>query len=208
MLVQIGTRLIAAALLLALCALAGHGWMWIYEAHLAGVLPAGLVAAGMGIYLATSLFIVPSRRRGGCGATGGASRRSPQPRGTRRRLSVLQPRRAAGAPSPTSKAPAAATAEASRPLQLPRKMEMIPSEGTSPVPLVERPAEPGEVCTCGRPAVIVFTGGPYGDTGYCGVPDGGLRGPCRWCGGQHDGRCPQYRVRPTTDDAPVGGDSR
>jgi hypothetical protein len=35
----------------------------------------------------------------------------------------------------------------------------------------QRLAEPGEVCTCGRPAVVVFLGGRYGDTGWCGVSD-------------------------------------
>lgn len=60
----------------------------------------------------------------------------------------------------------------------------------------ERPAEPGEVCTCGRPAIVIFFGGPFGETGYCGRPDGGQRGRCMFCGGQHDGRCPQYKVRP------------
>lgn len=105
LLIQTGITLITVALALLLCVAAGYSWMWIYEAHLAGVLPAGLVAAGMGIYLATSLFIVPSHRSLPDGATGGASRRSPQPRGTRRRLSVLQPRRAAGAPSPYVEGP-------------------------------------------------------------------------------------------------------
>ena len=60
----------------------------------------------------------------------------------------------------------------------------------------QRPAEPGERCTCGRPAVLVFTGGPHGDTGYCGTPDGGDRSaPCPSCDGdRHEGRCPAYRV--------------
>ncbi|SCL43126.1 hypothetical protein GA0074692_6774 [Micromonospora pallida] len=61
----------------------------------------------------------------------------------------------------------------------------------------ERLAEPGERCTCGRAAVKVFTGGPWGDTGYCGLPDGGQRGPCTFCGGpRHQGRCPVYKLRP------------
>ncbi|MDH6461764.1 hypothetical protein M2302_001939 [Micromonospora sp. A200] len=66
----------------------------------------------------------------------------------------------------------------------------------------ERAAEPGEVCTCGRPAVKVFTGGPFGDTGYCGLPDGGQAGPCPFCGGpRHQSeRCPQYRLRPAGGD--------
>lgn len=60
----------------------------------------------------------------------------------------------------------------------------------------QRPAEPNEVCTCGRKAVIVFLGGPYGPTGYCGRPQPpGER--CTFCGeGEHITRCPQYRLRP------------
>ena len=62
----------------------------------------------------------------------------------------------------------------------------------------QRPAEPGEYCTCGRQAVLVFTGGAHGDTGYCGLPDAGDRaGPCPFCGGgRHEGRRPAYRLRP------------
>jgi hypothetical protein len=62
----------------------------------------------------------------------------------------------------------------------------------------QRPAEPGEVCTCGRPARVVFLGGRYGDTGWCGLPDGGDRsGPCPLCGQpRHQGRCPQYQLKP------------
>jgi len=67
----------------------------------------------------------------------------------------------------------------------------------------QRPAEPGEVCTCGRPAVLVFLGGTYGDTGYCGLPDGGGdSGPCPFCGGdRHEDRCPDYQLRPETGGA-------
>jgi hypothetical protein len=45
--------------------------------------------------------------------------------------------------------------------------------------LTQRPAQPGERCTCGR-------------------EDGGEQtGPCPFCGGQrHQGRCPAYRLRP------------
>jgi len=67
----------------------------------------------------------------------------------------------------------------------------------------ERPAQPGERCTCGRQAVVVYLGSVFGDTGYCGIADGGDRtGPCPFCGGpRHDtawgdpGRCPDYRLR-------------
>jgi hypothetical protein len=62
----------------------------------------------------------------------------------------------------------------------------------------ERPAEPGERCTCGRQAIVVYLGSVLGPTGYCGIPDGGDRaGPCPFCGGprHQSGRCPAYRLR-------------
>jgi hypothetical protein len=66
-----------------------------------------------------------------------------------------------------------------------------------PIDLDERPAEPGELCTCGRPAVIVYLGNVLGPTGYCGRGDGGDQaGPCPFCGGaRHQDRCPDYRLR-------------
>jgi len=73
----------------------------------------------------------------------------------------------------------------------------------------ERRAVDGELCTCGRQAIFVFVShGPEHmgrETGYCGVSDGGARGPCVFCGSteRHVGRCPQYRLRLTD---PVGGD--
>jgi hypothetical protein len=68
-------------------------------------------------------------------------------------------------------------------------------------PPTQRPAAPGERCTCGRQAVVVDLGGVFGPTGYCGVDDGGdRRGPCPFCGGpshtEWEGRCPDYRLRP------------
>lgn len=45
----------------------------------------------------------------------------------------------------------------------------------------------------------------HGEVGYCGLPDGGARvPPCPFCddGISHWGdlgRCPKYRLRPTTD---------
>ena len=62
---------------------------------------------------------------------------------------------------------------------------------------MERPAEPGELCTCGRQAVVIYLGGRWGPTGWCGIRDGGDRsGSCPFCGGdRHEGRCPQYRLR-------------
>jgi hypothetical protein len=64
-------------------------------------------------------------------------------------------------------------------------------------PSTERLAEPGELCTCGRQAVVVYLGSIFGPTGYCGIPDGGDHaGPCPFCGGprhtEPDGRCPNY----------------
>lgn len=35
-----------------------------------------------------------------------------------------------------------------------------------------RTAAPGELCTCGRPAVVVFTT-ERGEAGWCGIEDGG-----------------------------------
>jgi hypothetical protein len=63
----------------------------------------------------------------------------------------------------------------------------------------ERPAQPGELCTCGRQAVTVFIN-PGGETGYCGLSDGGDEsGPCPFCDGERHrfGRCPEYRLRLT-----------
>ena len=63
----------------------------------------------------------------------------------------------------------------------------------------ERPAAPGERCTCGRRAVVVYQGSVFGPTGYCGIADGGRAGPCPFCGGPRHpepyGRCPAYRLR-------------
>jgi hypothetical protein len=66
----------------------------------------------------------------------------------------------------------------------------------------QRLAERGELCTCGRPAVIVYLTG-RGPFGYCGQPDGGARTrPCPWCGvARHrtawgePTRCPDYALR-------------
>jgi hypothetical protein len=64
----------------------------------------------------------------------------------------------------------------------------------------ERPAEPGERCTCGRQAIVVYLTSRFGPTGYCGIADGGDQvGPCPFCGGprhtEPTGRCPDYRLR-------------
>jgi hypothetical protein len=60
-----------------------------------------------------------------------------------------------------------------------------------------RPAEPGELCTRGRPVITVYLGGHFGPTGWCGRSDGGDQaGPCPFCrGSRHAGRCPSYRLR-------------
>ena len=62
----------------------------------------------------------------------------------------------------------------------------------------ERPAVPGERCTCGRAARIVFATEAFGEVGWCGVSDGGRGGVCVFCGSPtgHDGaRCPAYRLQ-------------
>ena len=67
-------------------------------------------------------------------------------------------------------------------------------------PSTQRPAAPGELCTCGRQAIVVYLGSVFGPTGYCGIPDGGDHtGPCPFCRGPRHtepyGRCPDYRLR-------------
>lgn len=72
----------------------------------------------------------------------------------------------------------------------------------------ERPAEPGELCTCGRPAVIVFCRVDDGhETGYCGVSNVTPVSPCPFCGADepHEGKCPDYQTTPT--GPPSGGAS-
>jgi hypothetical protein len=39
--------------------------------------------------------------------------------------------------------------------------------GTEPT---QRPARPGETCSCGRQAVVVYQTEKFGDVGYCGIP--------------------------------------
>ena len=68
----------------------------------------------------------------------------------------------------------------------------------------QRPAEHGELCTCGRQAVTVFIT-DHGEIGYCSIPDGGNQsGPCPFCGAVERHRqpwgdpmpCPEYQLRP------------
>ena len=68
----------------------------------------------------------------------------------------------------------------------------------------ERPAEPGELCTCGRQAVTVFLTEKWGEVGWCGLSDGGRGGPkpCPFCRGTVDHateRCPRYCLRPQAE---------
>jgi hypothetical protein len=77
--------------------------------------------------------------------------------------------------------------------------------------VTQRPAEPGELCTCGRPAITIYLGTVFGDSGDCGIRDGGSRqGPCPFCGDPrsvreaHGGRCPDYRLRPDRGSAGSG----
>ena len=68
----------------------------------------------------------------------------------------------------------------------------------------ERPAEPGELCTCGRQARTVFLTRRWGEVGSCDTNNAGLAPvlPCPFCGATEahevDGevvKCPQYRLR-------------
>ena len=68
---------------------------------------------------------------------------------------------------------------------------------------IDRPAEPEELCTCGRPALVVINAGPAGLVGWCGQEDADREGPCPFCGGpRHQGICSRYQLRP---DAWAGG---
>ncbi|MCL8016885.1 hypothetical protein [Streptomyces sp. AS02] len=72
----------------------------------------------------------------------------------------------------------------------------------------QRPAQPGELCTCGRQAVTVITTEQFGQVGYCGIDGAAFRPvlPCPWCGTSaphreswgDPARCPQYTLRPAT----------
>ena len=61
---------------------------------------------------------------------------------------------------------------------------------------IDRPAEDGELCTCGRPALVVVAGGDLGLIGWCGQMDSDREGPCVFCGGpRHQSRCSRYQLR-------------
>jgi hypothetical protein len=71
----------------------------------------------------------------------------------------------------------------------------------------QRPAAPGEVCTCGRPAVIVYVTEQFGEVGHCGIEGAAFRPvlPCPWCSSREahtepwgdPARCPDYAIRPS-----------
>ncbi|MFD9249601.1 hypothetical protein [Streptomyces bottropensis] len=74
----------------------------------------------------------------------------------------------------------------------------------------ERPAVPGELCTCGRQAIVVYVTAEHGEVGHCGIEGAAFRPvlPCPWCGATEPhtvpwgdpGRCPQYTLRPTVQE--------
>jgi hypothetical protein len=72
----------------------------------------------------------------------------------------------------------------------------------------KRRAEPDELCTCGRPASVVFPTDEFGEVGWCGRADGGRRGTCVFCGdvrGHPVGtRCPRYVLRLDQAESVVG----
>ncbi|MGW2725629.1 hypothetical protein [Streptomyces sp. NPDC001492] len=78
------------------------------------------------------------------------------------------------------------------------------------LPGQHRPAEDGELCTCGRQAVVVYPTHDYGDVGHCGVDGNGAHPvvPCPWCGATRPHatwgvpvRCPDYTLRPPAAEA-------
>ncbi|EHR62611.1 hypothetical protein [Saccharomonospora cyanea] len=70
----------------------------------------------------------------------------------------------------------------------------MPNNRTNP-DLSERPANPGERCTCGRPATVVYLT-PCGEgVGYCGLSNVPRLSTCPFCGGgPHEAKCPDYRL--------------
>jgi hypothetical protein len=62
----------------------------------------------------------------------------------------------------------------------------------------ERPAEPGELCTCGRQAVVVCLGSVFGPPATAASPTAATRpGRARSAAAPRhtEGRCPDYRLR-------------
>lgn len=82
-----------------------------------------------------------------------------------------------------------------------------------PITFTERPGQPGEKCTCGRPAVLIYRTESFGEVGDCGIRDGGGQPlwPCPWCGaGPHvnelgrAGKCPEYQPRTPAQTSTAG----
>ena len=69
----------------------------------------------------------------------------------------------------------------------------------------ERPAQPGELCTCGRQAVRVYVTSEHGEVGHCGIDGAAFRPvlPCPWCAASEPhraswgdpARCLDYQLR-------------
>jgi hypothetical protein len=63
----------------------------------------------------------------------------------------------------------------------------------------QRPAQPGECCTCGRQALVVYLTERSGEVGWCCLSDGGRGGACP-LGGEQAGHsqepCLSYTLRP------------
>jgi hypothetical protein len=75
----------------------------------------------------------------------------------------------------------------------------MPDSAACPVPYdADRRAEPGELCTCGRPAVVVYLSERWGAVGYCGLSGVRPLMPCPFCGSPepHPAKCPSYRLNP------------
>ncbi len=51
-----------------------------------------------------------------------------------------------------------------------RCMTMQPQHGRRTPGVETRAPLPGELCTCGRPAVTVYVTERFGAVGYCGIP--------------------------------------
>jgi hypothetical protein len=78
----------------------------------------------------------------------------------------------------------------------------------------ERPAEPGELCTCGRQARTVITTSRWGLVGSCDIPgrSGAPVLPCPFCGATEPHRepwgdmakCPLYRLQPADGAEDLG----
>ena len=78
-------------------------------------------------------------------------------------------------------------------------------EDSHPMDTEQRAAEAGELCTCGRQAVIVYVTEEHGEVGYCGIDGAAGRPvlPCPWCGSSEPhkvpwrdpGKCSKYRLR-------------